>query len=43
MRACGLNSLMDRFNVRTCDIWEVNMTTRREIYYENIRPYGFRI
>jgi hypothetical protein len=28
--AYGLNFLVDCFNVKTCDIWEVHVTTRRE-------------
>ena len=33
---------MDYFDVKTCDVWEVNVTTRREIWNENIRSLGFR-
>ena len=29
--ACGLNSLVDNFNVKTCDVWKANVTTRKEI------------
>ena len=28
---CGWDSLVDYFNARTHDIWEVNVTTRKEI------------
>ena len=31
MWTCGLNSLLDLFDVKAHDIWEGNMTTRREI------------
>ena len=31
VRPFGLDSLVDYFNVETCDIWEENVTTRREI------------
>lgn len=30
------NSLVLWFNVETCDIWEENLTTRSEIWYENV-------
>ena len=36
MQACGLISLVDYFNVKACDIWEGNVTTRREILTEHI-------
>jgi hypothetical protein len=38
---CGLNSLIDYDNVKTHDIWEKNMTTRREIHTEHIHSLGF--
>ena len=31
MQVFGLNALVDYFNVKTRDIWEGNVTTRREI------------
>jgi hypothetical protein len=40
VRACGLRSLVVYFNVETCDIWEEKVTTRREIYIENLRFRG---
>ena len=33
--------LVGYFNVKTCDIWEVNMTTRREIWTKHIHSLGF--
>jgi hypothetical protein len=42
MWVCGSISLVDYFNVRTHDIWEKNVTTRRDIWIENIRFLGFR-
>ena len=36
VRACGLISLVDDCNVKACDIWEGNVTTRREILTEHI-------
>ena len=30
------------FIVRVCDVWEGNVTTRREIYTEHICSLGFR-
>ena len=34
---CGLNPLMVCFNAKTCDIWEGNVTIRRETSNKNIR------
>ena len=34
--ACGLNSLMDNFDVQACDLWKGNVTTKREIYIEHV-------
>ena len=31
VQACALDYLVDYFNVKTHDIWEGNVTTRREI------------
>jgi hypothetical protein len=42
VRVCGLKSLVDYFNVKTCDVWEVNVTTRREILIEKICSLGFK-
>ena len=42
MRVRGLNSLVDYFNVRTHDIWEGNVTTRREILPKNICSSWFQ-
>jgi hypothetical protein len=33
---------VDYFMSKTCDIWEVNVTTRRDIQTENICFLGFR-
>ena len=40
-QACGLNSLVDCFNVKTYDVWEGNVTTRRGIQKEHICSLGF--
>ena len=36
VRACDLNPLMDYYNVKIHDIWERNVTTRRDILTEHI-------
>ena len=41
MRMCGLSSLMNYFLVNACDIWEGNVTTRREVQIEHICSLGF--
>ena len=41
VRACGLNSLEDYFNIRALDIWEENVTTRQEILTEHVCSLGF--
>ena len=41
MRVHGLNSWVGYFNVKMCDVWEGNVTTRREIWTENIHSLGF--
>ena len=28
-RACGLDCLVDYFNVQTCDVWEGNMSRKK--------------
>lgn len=38
--ACGLNSLMDNFDVQACDLWKGNVTTKREIYTEHVPLVG---
>ena len=38
VRACGLNSLVDYFDAKTCDVWEVIVTTRREMNQEKLFP-----
>ena len=40
MQAYGLNSSVVCFKVKIFDIWEGNMTTRSEIYVENIYSLG---
>ena len=42
MQVCGLNYVVDFFNVKTYDIWEENMTIRIDIYIENIHSLGFQ-
>ena len=42
MWACGFNSLVVYFYVNTRDIREEYMTTRSELYTEDIRSLGFR-
>jgi hypothetical protein len=34
--ACGLISLVDYIKVITCDVWEGNVTTRRDVLNEHI-------
>ena len=41
MQSCGLNLLVDYFNVETRYIREGNVTTRREIFIENVCFLGF--
>ncbi len=38
VRACGLNSLVVYFNVKTHDIWEGNVTIRRALNWEHPFP-----
>ena len=42
MRACGLNSLVVCFDVKTCDITGGDVTTRSEIETKNICFLGFQ-
>ena len=35
--ACGLNSLMDNFNVKTYDLWKGNVTTKWEMLTKGVR------
>ena len=37
-----VNSLVDWLNVKTCDIWEENVTIRKEVKTEHILSIGFR-
>ena len=39
MQACVLNSLVDYFSVKTHDIWEGNMITRRNFETEHNRSW----
>ena len=41
MPVCGLVSLVDYFNAKTHNIWEGNVTTRRETESEHIGSLGF--
>ena len=42
MRVCGLDSLMDYFNVHDRDVWEeICQERRREIQIEHIYSLGF--
>ena len=41
VRACGLNSLKNYFNVKTHGIWEGSVITRRNIWIEHIRSIKF--
>ena len=41
MQACGLNSLVVYFNVKTCDLHEGNVTIWSEIETKNINSLGF--
>ena len=41
MRMCGLNALVNYFNVKTCDMWEGDVTTRRDIWTKHICSLGF--
>ena len=43
MQTCGSDCLEVYFNVRTCDIWEGNMTIRSEIQTKRICPLGFQV
>ena len=38
VQACGWNSVTDYFDVKTYDIWEVNVTTRRDLKIEHPFP-----
>ena len=42
MRGYGLDPLLVYFNVQTHDIWERNMSIRREMQIEHIRSLGFQ-
>jgi hypothetical protein len=43
MRVCGLDSLMDYFNVHDRDVWEeICQERRREIQIEHIYSLGFQ-
>ena len=41
VQACGLDSLVDYYYVKTYDIWEGNVTTRRGILIKHICFLGF--
>ena len=41
VRACGLNSLVVYFNVKTHDVWEGDMPTRSEIQTKKIYSLRF--
>jgi len=43
VQPCGMNSMVKYFNVKTYDIWEGNVTTKRKIWIEHIRSLEFWI